>query len=60
MPLQNRIDPWGRFFRTSARGLFMGNRGGVLHRTRRAKSFVSTRGDVGLPVLLSSRAGPAR
>lgn len=31
MPLQNRIDPHGRIFRTEERGLFMGNRGGVLH-----------------------------
>jgi len=31
MPLQNRVDPFGRLFATSARGLFMGNRGGRLH-----------------------------
>lgn len=28
--LQNRVDPFGRIFRTSARGSFMGNRG-VIH-----------------------------
>src|SRR5207249_4862551 len=31
MPLQNRVDPYGTIFRTSARGTIMGNRGGVLH-----------------------------
>ena len=35
MPLQNRVDPWGRFFRTTARGTFMGNRGGALHNEAR-------------------------
>jgi hypothetical protein len=35
MPLQNRVSPWGRFFRTSARGTFMGNRGGALHNDSR-------------------------
>ncbi len=31
MPLQNRVDPFGELFATSARGLLMGNRGGRLH-----------------------------
>lgn len=31
MPLQNRVDPWGRIFRSPARGSIMGNRGGALH-----------------------------
>ena len=31
MPLQNRVDPYGRIIRTPARGTFMGNRGGALH-----------------------------
>lgn len=31
MPLQNRVDPFGSFIATSARGAFMGNRGGALH-----------------------------
>jgi hypothetical protein len=31
MPLQNRVDPFGDLFAVSARGLFMGNRGGRLH-----------------------------
>ena len=35
MPLQNRVDPFGNLFRTSARGTFMGNRGGVIHDGRR-------------------------
>jgi hypothetical protein len=34
MPLQNRVDPFGALFADSARGLFMGNRGGRLHRDR--------------------------
>ncbi len=34
MPLQNRVDPFGNLFRTSARGTMMGNRGGVLHANR--------------------------
>jgi hypothetical protein len=33
MPLQNRVDPFGALFATSARGAFMGNRGArPLHR----------------------------
>jgi hypothetical protein len=35
MPLQNRVDPFGKVFRTSARGTMMGNRGGVLHNSDR-------------------------
>jgi hypothetical protein len=31
MPLQNRVDPFGRIIASPARGLFMGNRGGRLH-----------------------------
>jgi hypothetical protein len=31
MPLQNRVDPFGELFVTSARVLFMGNRGGRFH-----------------------------
>jgi len=30
MPLQNRVDPWGNIFATSARGTLLGNRG-ILH-----------------------------
>ncbi len=35
MPLQNRLDPFGNIFRTSARGTMMGNRGGALHNAGR-------------------------
>jgi hypothetical protein len=35
MPLQNRVDPFGKLFVMSARGLFMGNRGGRLHDAQR-------------------------
>jgi hypothetical protein len=31
-PLQNRVDPFGELHAVSARGAFMGNRGGRLHR----------------------------
>ena len=31
MPLPNRVDPHGVIFATTARGTFMGNRGGALH-----------------------------
>lgn len=31
MPLQNRVDPFGKLCATPTRGLFMGNRGGRLH-----------------------------
>ena len=34
MPLQNRVDPWGRLIVTAERGTLMGNRG-VLHNQRR-------------------------
>jgi hypothetical protein len=32
VPLQNRVDPFGELIATSARGLFLGNRGGRFHR----------------------------
>lgn len=32
MPLQNRVDPFGNIHAASARGTFMGNRGGCFHR----------------------------
>jgi hypothetical protein len=35
MPLPSRVDPFGELFATGARGLFMGNRGGRLHRADR-------------------------
>jgi hypothetical protein len=35
MPLQNRVTPFGELVAVSARGLFMGNRGGRLHRDDR-------------------------
>jgi hypothetical protein len=35
MPLENRVDPYGRIFRSTARGTFMGNRGGQLHNAQR-------------------------
>jgi hypothetical protein len=35
MPLQNRVDPWGRIVRYEARGTFMGNRGGAIHNDQR-------------------------
>jgi hypothetical protein len=43
MPLQNRVNPAGEIFRTHARGMMMGNRGGAIHNsdreiTRRFKS----------------------
>ncbi|MBL0745680.1 hypothetical protein [Chryseolinea lacunae] len=34
--LQNRVDPWGKFIKTSARGLWMGNRG-VIHVDKKIK-----------------------
>jgi hypothetical protein len=45
MPLQNRVNPFGDLFRTSARGTLMGNRGGVLHNGSReiVRSFKSSR-----------------
>lgn len=33
MPLQNRVDPFGRICAVQARGMFMGNRGGRFHNT---------------------------
>jgi hypothetical protein len=36
VPLQNRVDPYGELIASPARGLFMGNRGGRLHRDDRA------------------------
>ena len=38
MPLQNRVTPYGELFAIAARGLFMGNRGGRLHRDDRTLS----------------------
>ena len=34
MPLQNRVDPWGRLIYTSARGAWLGNRG-ILHNEKK-------------------------
>jgi hypothetical protein len=36
MPFQNRIDPFGESTASAARGAFMGNRGGRIHRDDRA------------------------
>jgi hypothetical protein len=44
MPLQNRVNPFGEFIATPARGLFMGNRGGRFHtdaRTLTARRWAS-------------------
>jgi hypothetical protein len=44
MPLQNRVDPFGDIFAHPARGGFMGNRGGRIHRDDRtlaARRFAS-------------------
>jgi hypothetical protein len=38
MPLQNRVDPFGELCAVSARGLFLGNRGGRIHRDDRTLS----------------------
>ncbi len=35
MPLQNRVDPFGELFTSSARGTLFGNRGGRFHRDDR-------------------------
>jgi hypothetical protein len=35
MPLQNRVDPCGAIFSSTARGTLMGNRGGALHNDQR-------------------------
>lgn len=34
MPLQNRVDPWGKLVATSARGTLLGNRG-ILHNSQK-------------------------
>jgi len=34
MPLQNRVDPWGRLHAVAARGKWLGNRG-ILHNSRK-------------------------
>lgn len=36
MPLRNRVDPMGALIAVSARGLFMGNRGGRIHNDDRS------------------------
>ena len=44
MPLQNRVSPFGDLFASSARGSFMGNRGGRFHtdaKTLTARRWVS-------------------
>ena len=38
MPLQNRVSPFGDLFADRSRGLFMGNRGGRIHRADRTLS----------------------
>jgi hypothetical protein len=38
MPLQNRVDPFGELRAVLARGLFLGNRGGRIHRDDRTLS----------------------
>jgi hypothetical protein len=38
MPLQNRVDPFGELCAVEARGLFLGNRGGRIHRDDRTLS----------------------
>ncbi len=45
MPLQNRVDPYGTIFRTTARGVMMGNRGGAIHNGEReiVRRYVSRR-----------------
>jgi len=35
VPLENRVDPYGRLLRTPARGTMMGNRGGAIHNEER-------------------------
>jgi hypothetical protein len=39
VPLQNRVDPWGRLHAVSARGTLLGNRG-ILHNAR--KEIIAT------------------
>jgi hypothetical protein len=41
MPLQNRVDPFGKLFAAPVRGLFMGNRGGRFHTD--AQTLTTTR-----------------
>lgn len=46
MPLQNRVDPFGRIHAVPHRGLFMGNRGGCFHRndqTLKDRHWISRR-----------------
>lgn len=46
MPRQNRVNPFGELITTSARGTFMGNRGGALHDNRgmlTARRWISNR-----------------
>jgi hypothetical protein len=45
VPLENRVDPFGKLFRTPVRGTMMGNRGGVLHNSQReiVRSYRSRR-----------------
>ena len=43
MPLQNRVDPWGRLLAVAARGTLMGNRG-CLHDERPARRARELRG----------------
>jgi hypothetical protein len=45
MPLQNRVDPYGAIFRSPARGIMMGNRGGAIHNESReiVRRYVSRR-----------------
>src|SRR5258705_6555619 len=46
MPLPNRVDPFGRLFAASSRGMFFGNRGGRFHsddRTLVLRRWVSQR-----------------
>lgn len=38
MPLQNRVDPFGELFASTARGTLFGNRGGKFHRDDRTLS----------------------
>jgi hypothetical protein len=38
MPLQNRVDPWGKLIAVNARGSFLGNRG-ILHNDQ--KNYLS-------------------
>lgn len=42
MPLQNRVDPWGRLHAVQARGTLLGNRG-ILHNVRKAIVITSAR-----------------